>query len=226
MVTANSQNEPAFYYLNIGSLMEKKKRKEREFTLRRSAILEQAGRIFAAKGFHNATMAEIADASGFAIGTLYRFFAGKEQLYTAVLTEKLGMMYDGIRKAVDAEADPLRKIDTLVATQFRFVVSNADFCSIFVRGDLISLSEGSTELRKRMVADYAVYISFVEGVMRDGIRRGILKPMEPRMMAAALTGIINSYASKWLTMAEGWALMESVQTVVDIFLQGVKKNER
>lgn len=204
--------------------MEKEKRKEREFNLRRSAILEQAGKIFAAKGFHNTTVAEIAGASGFAVGTLYRFFAGKEQLYTAVLTEKLEMMYDGIREAVDAEKDLLRKIDTLVATQFRFVESNADFCSIFVRGDHISLSEGGTELRKRMVADYAVYISFVEGVMRDGIRSGLLKPMEPRMMAAALTGIINSYASKWLSMAGGWALVESAQSVVDIFLQGVKKD--
>jgi AcrR family transcriptional regulator len=224
MVCANSKNEPPFYYLNIGSLMEKEKRKEREFNLRRSAILEQAGKIFAVKGFHNTTVAEIAGASGFAIGTLYQFFESKEQLYTVVLTEKLGTMYDGIQKAVNGETDLLRKIDTLVATQFRFVEGNADFCSLFVRGDHLSLSEGSIELRKRMVSDYTVYVSFVEGVMRDGIRGGILKKMDPRMMAAALTGIINSYASKWLTLAEGAPLMDNVQFVVDIFLQGVKKN--
>lgn len=204
--------------------MEKEKRKEREFNLRRAAILEQAGKIFAAKGFHNTTVAEIAGASGFAIGTLYQFFESKEQLYTVVLTEKLGMMYAGIQKAVDEETDLLRKIDTLVATQFRFVENNAEFCSIFVRGDHLSLSEGSVELRKRMVSDYAVYVSFIEGVMRDGIRTGILKKMNPRMMAAALTGIINSYASKWLAVAEGASLMDNVQFVVDIFLQGVKKN--
>jgi AcrR family transcriptional regulator len=204
--------------------MEKEKRKEREFNLRRAAILEQAGKIFAAKGFHNTTVAEIAGASGFAIGTLYQFFESKEQLYTVVLTEKLGMMYAGIQKAVDEETDLLRKIDTLVATQFRFVENNAEFCSIFVRGDHLSLSEGSVELRKRMVSDYAVYVSFIEGVMRDGIRTGILKKMNPQMMAAALTGIINSYASKWLAVAEGVSLMDNVQFVVDIFLQGVKKN--
>lgn len=204
--------------------MEKKRRKEREFNLRREAILEQAGKIFAAKGFHNTTMAEIAGASGFAIGTLYQFFESKEQLYTMVLTEKLGMMYAGIQEAVGEETDLLRKIDTLVAAQFRFVENNAEFCSIFVRGDHLSLSEGSVELRKRMANDYAVYVSFIEGVMRDGIRSGILKKMDPRMMAAALTGIINSSASKWLTVAEGASLMDNVQFVVDIFLQGVKKN--
>jgi AcrR family transcriptional regulator len=204
--------------------MEKEKRKEREFNLRRAAILEQAGKIFAAKGFHNTTVAEIAGASGFAIGTLYQFFESKEQLYTVVLTEKLGMMYAGIQKAVDEETDLLRKIDTLVATQFRFVENNAEFCSIFVRGDHLSLSEGSVELRKRMVSDYAIYVSFIEGLMRDGIRTGILKKMDPRMMAAALTGIINSYASKWLSVADRASLMDNIQFVVDIFLGGVKKN--
>jgi AcrR family transcriptional regulator len=204
--------------------MEKEKRKEREFNLRRAAILEQAGRIFAAKGFHNTTVAEIAGASGFAVGTLYQFFESKEQLYTLVLTEKLEMMYAGVQKAVGEETDLLRKIDTLVATQFRFVENNAEFCNIFVRGDYLSLAEGSMELRKRMVTDYAVYVSFIEGVMRAGISAGILKKMDPRMMAAALTGIINSYASRWLTVAEGAPLMDNVRLVVDIFLQGVQKN--
>src|SRR4030043_2044199 len=87
----------------LGSAMEKERRKEREFNLRRTEILEQAARIFAAKGFHSATVADIANASGFAIGTLYQFFESKEKLYAAVLTEKLGMMYAEVKKAVEKE---------------------------------------------------------------------------------------------------------------------------
>ncbi|MBU2228209.1 MAG: TetR/AcrR family transcriptional regulator [Proteobacteria bacterium] len=204
--------------------MEKERRKEREFNLRRTEILDQAARIFAAKGFHSATVADIANASGFAIGTLYQFFESKEKLYAAVLTEKLGMMYAETQKAVEDEPELLKKIEVLVTSQFRFVENNTEFCSIFIRGDYLSLSEGSTELRERMIKDYAVYVSFVEGVMRKGIRAGVLKEMEPILMADALMGIINSYASKWLIAAEGQSLMVNVQPVVDIFLGGVRKN--
>ena len=204
--------------------MEKERRKEREFNLRRTEILEQAARIFAAKGFHSATVADIGNASGFAIGTLYQFFESKEKLYAAVLTEKLGMMYAEVQKAVEKEPDLLRKIEFLVTSQFRFVENNTEFCSIFIRGDYLSLSEGSMELRARMIKDYTVYASFVEGVMRKGIRAGVLKEMEPILMADALMGIINSYASKWLIAAEGPSLMFNVQPVVDIFLGGVRKN--
>jgi AcrR family transcriptional regulator len=210
--------------MNLGSAMEKAKRKEREFNLRRAEIFENAEKIFAAKGFYNTTVAEIAAASGFAIGTLYQFFAGKEQLYTAMITEKLTMMYEGIREAVEKETGIFRKIEILVVSNFQFIENNADFCSIFVRGDHLSLSEGSEALRERMMRDYADHISFIEKVIREGIGTGDLKKMDPRMMAAALLGIINSCSFKWLTVAKEGTLETKVPFVLDIFLQGVRRN--
>jgi AcrR family transcriptional regulator len=204
--------------------MEKAKRKEREFNLRRTDILEQAEKIFASKGFYNSTVAEIAGASGFAIGTLYQFFAGKEQLYTAMITEKLTMMYEGIREEVEKEAGVFRKIEVLAASTFRFIENNADFCSIFVRGDHLSLSEGSVALRDRMMHDYADHVSFIEEVIREGIGTGDLKKMDPRMMAAALLGIINSCSFKWLAVAQEGTLETKVPFVLDIFLEGVRQD--
>ena len=63
-----------------------------------------------------------------------------------------------------------------------------------------------------------------EDVIREGIRAGLLKKMDPRMMAAALTGIANSYASKWLAAMEGTSLTGYVPFVMDIFLEGVRKD--
>jgi len=204
--------------------MEKAKRKEREFNLRRADILDAAVKNFAAKGFHNATVAEIAAASGFAIGTLYQFFESKEQLYTAMLTEKLAMMYAGIRAAVEEESDIVRKIELLVASHFRYVEENAEFCSIFVRGDYLSISEGSAELRTRMRSDYARHVAFIEEVMRTGMRTGFLKEMDPPMMAAALMGIVNSYAAKWIALGEEKSLTKKTPFVLAIFLEGVRND--
>ena len=169
-------------------------------------------------------MAEIADASGFAVGTLYQFFASKEQLYILMLVDKLNMMYSAIRESVAKETDIVKKIEVLVSSQFNFVENNSEFCSIFARGDHLSLSDGSVELRKRLKIDYDIHVSFTEELIREGIRAGLLKKMDPRMMAAALTGIANSYASKWLSTMEGTSLTSYVPFVMDIFLEGVRKD--
>jgi AcrR family transcriptional regulator len=52
-------------------------RKEKEFQVRRTEILAQTEKIFSAKGFHETTMAQIADASGFPSGVSTIFSAGK-----------------------------------------------------------------------------------------------------------------------------------------------------
>lgn len=51
---------------------------------KRRIILDAALRVFAAKGYHGTTVPEVADASGVGTGTLYRYFANKEDLVNEV----------------------------------------------------------------------------------------------------------------------------------------------
>jgi hypothetical protein len=118
----------------------------------------------------------------------------------------------------------LKKIEVLAATSFRFVESNAEFCSIFVRGDHLSPSEGSKALRERMKLDYVEHVSFIERVIREGIRTGELKKMDPHMMAAALLSIINSCAFRWLSASKKGKLETNIPFVLDIYLNGAMQN--
>ncbi len=206
--------------------MKKAERKAREFSLRRAEILDQALTIFAAKGFHRTTVAEIAAASGFAIGTLYQFFESKDQLYIEMLTEKLVLMYRRVQEAVAGEADSIRKIEVMIESQFAFIEDNADFYGLFVQEDFLPPSERALELRKRMMADYTDHIAFVEGVMREGVRRGIFMEMDPKMMAVALKGIVRSCVIRWLTVRDGTSLVDLVPFVARVFLEGVRTHDR
>ena len=51
---------------------------------RRRQILEAADACFRARGFHAATMAEIATSAGLSVGQIYRFFENKEALIEAI----------------------------------------------------------------------------------------------------------------------------------------------
>jgi len=52
---------------------------------RRALIVDAATRVFAEKGFHRATIRDIAHAAGIADGTIYNYFANKESLLSAIL---------------------------------------------------------------------------------------------------------------------------------------------
>jgi AcrR family transcriptional regulator len=201
-------------------------RKEREFNTRRAEILEQAEKIFAAKGFYNVTMAEIAGASGFSIGSLYQFFRGKEHLYKTMICEKLDLMYTEIREEVNAAKDITTKIATLIDAHFRFVEKNTDFCRIFLRGENDALSEMMTSLRQKLIDDYFQHITFIENLMKSGIKKGFFRPLMPREMAGLLFGVIRSTAIDWMLLPTKGSLNLKKDLIMEIFLQGVKKYDR
>lgn len=199
-------------------------RKEREFNLRRMAILGEAEKIFSTKGYHDVTVAEIANASGFAIGTLYQFFESKEHLYTTMIREKLDVMYAQIRKEVNASGDVHGKLITLVAAHLEFIEKNTDFCRIFLRGENDALSEMMTELRQNLIDDYFKHIAFIESFLKTGIKNGLLRPLPAQDMASALFHLIRSSAGEWLLAPSKESLLAKKDFILDIFLNGVKKN--
>ncbi|HYA13040.1 MAG TPA: TetR/AcrR family transcriptional regulator [Syntrophales bacterium] len=201
--------------------MEKSKRKEMEFQLRRTEILSEAEKIFASKGFHNATMAEIASASGFSIGTLYHFFNGKQNLYATMVTEKLEKMYSEIRESVNREEMIIDKIKKLVESQFNFVENNVDFCDLLIRGEGTTVSEGGALLREKLITDYFKHVNFVADIMRLGTNTKILKAKDPQMMAYTLLGIIRSFIYYWMIRERDTHLSDKVDCVKDIFLKGI-----
>jgi AcrR family transcriptional regulator len=201
-------------------------RKEREFNTRRAEILEQAEKIFAAKGFHDVTMAEIANASGFSIGSLYQFFKGKEHLYTTMISEKIDLMYDKIHQEVTSTKGLTGKIAALIDTHLHFVENNADFCRIFLRGENEALSEIMTSMRQKLINDYYQHISFIEKILKSGIKSGLLRSLSPRDMASALSHLIRAASVDWLLVPSKEPLSSKRAFILDIFLNGAKKYEQ
>lgn len=203
--------------------MERNRRKAGEYRLRRAAILEQAGKVFGARGFHGTTMAAIAGESGFAVGTLYRYFDSKEKLYTEMVTGKLEMMYAGIRESVAAQRAFGEKLRALVNAHFNFVERNMPFLRLFLRGEHLSLDKVGTTLHDWMVDHSLLHVSFIEALMQEGIGSGILRrEMPPRVMAFALLGMINSHSfSRLLSEPESRKFDSDASLMLDIFLQGV-----
>ena len=160
--------------------MERQQRKKREFNMRRAAILSEAEKFFSEKGFHNVTVAEIAAASGFSTGYLYQFFKGKEHLYTTMISEKLTFMYQSIEQKVSSVKDLHGQLAAIIVAQLQFVEENAAFCRIFLRGENELSPLTMDSFRQELKDDYFKHLSFIEKILKTGIKNGILRDLPPR----------------------------------------------
>ena len=198
----------------------KLQRREKEYRFRRAEILEQAEKIFAGKGFHETTMAQIAQASGFSIGSLYHFFRGKEELYSLMVMEKVRLMYDEIMEAVSREESIEGKIRALVISHFAYVEHHIDFYRLMVGHESGLRSEGLKNLRNNMLDEHRKHVGWIEDLLSDGIRKQFLRALDTKSLAHALMGIIAYFKFAWIMSPSGTSLSGKVEDVLDLFLRG------
>jgi AcrR family transcriptional regulator len=70
-----------------------------------------AGRVFAEHGFHQATLEAVAAEAGVSKGALYHYFPSKEQLFLAVLEDRLGAGLDDIDAVVAERGTDSRHLE-------------------------------------------------------------------------------------------------------------------
>lgn len=74
---------------------------ERRRELTRTALVEAAAEVFALRGFHAASLDEIAETAGFTRGAIYSNFGGKEDLLIAVLDRSTERQLEAFGAAID-----------------------------------------------------------------------------------------------------------------------------
>ena len=198
----------------------KLQRREKEYQFRRAEILEHAEKIFAGRGFHETTMAQIAQASGFSIGSLYHFFRGKEELYSLMVMEKVGLMYDEIMEAASREESIEGKIRALVVSHFAYVEHHIDFYRLLVGHESGLRSEGLKNLRNNMLDEHRKHVGWIEDLLCEGIRKKFLRALDTKSLAHALMGIIAYFKFAWIMSPSGASLSGKVEDVLDLFLRG------
>lgn len=77
-----------------------------EATENRAKVLEAAGRLFRRDGFHGASLDEIAQEAGFSKGVIYSQFGSKDELFLALIEERMEWRQDELLDLVGrASAD-------------------------------------------------------------------------------------------------------------------------
>ncbi|RME47156.1 MAG: TetR/AcrR family transcriptional regulator, partial [Deltaproteobacteria bacterium] len=91
-----------------------------------------AYQVFAAKGFYQATVEEIAQSARVGKGTVYRYFESKENLFRAVVEDRLRELVCRIRDAFIHAEDVLGAIRRAILEYFRFFEEHQEFYRILV----------------------------------------------------------------------------------------------
>ena len=197
-------------------------RREREKLRQRQEMLATAVDLFSQKGYHSVSMHEIAAQAEFAIGTLYKFFQNKEDLYKALVLEQCDKFEEALTQAIEKPDDEVEKLRNYVRTKGAMFHSNLPFVRLFLaesRGASFNIKAGlDEELRKR-------YYSFLErlaSIFHRGIKNQRFKKIaDPYYLAVALDSVMDASLLLWLDAPERHPYPEDPDAILDIFFKGL-----
>ncbi|MBW1723153.1 MAG: TetR/AcrR family transcriptional regulator [Deltaproteobacteria bacterium] len=196
-------------------------RREKEKLRQRQEMLAAALELFSEKGYHNVSMHEIAEKAEFAIGTLYKFFQNKEDLYKALMMEKAKEYHGVLMSVLDKEEDLLAVVEDFIATKARlFSESLAELRLYFAetRGASFNIKAGLDQDIRKL---YDKFVMRLASVLEAGVRKKVFRKIDPYYMAVALEGLTNAFLFCWLENPEQHPYEANVPLIRDMFLKGI-----
>lgn len=197
-------------------------RREREKLRQRQEILSAALDLFSQKGYHNVSMNEIAERAEFAIGTLYKFFQNKEDLYKALLLQQCDRYEEAVTQAISEPEGEVEKLRSYVRTRIVRFRENLHIVRLFLaerRGASFNIKAGLDEqIRKRHYS----WLERIASIFETGIKNKKFKNIaDPFALAVALDSSIDAFLMLWLDAPEHHAYPENPDAILNIFFKGL-----
>lgn len=187
---------------------------------RERQMLKVAARVFGERGFHAASMEEIADGVGVTKPMLYAYFGSKEGLYLAVIDQAGSHLVKSVGQLASVP-DPVRRVRLAAEFLLRYIERHRDGWAVLFRegvGSSNQVVERMASYRAQIVSQAAAAFAGIQGDHDDP---EVLKSVEP--MAHALLGAGEALARWWLSQpAESSERMQAaIMALVDGMIAGL-----
>ena len=157
---------------------------------RRRQLFDVALEVFAERGYHGASMAEIAEAAGVTKPVLYQHFRSKRELYLELLADVGQRLLEEVQKATAAAGGPSQQVASGFAAYFRFVADNESAFRLLFGGD-----------GREADPQFADAVRRVEDAMADAIAALIEADIDDdhrRLRAYGVVGLAEATSRHWV----------------------------
>lgn len=185
---------------------------------RRTEILKSAAAAFRRRGYHGASVDEIASAVAMTKGNLYYYFKNKEEILFACHEYSLDMLLALMTDVLADTATPEAKLRRLVLAFVHLILDELHGTALTLDPEALS-----PDLLKRVIEKRDQFDQGVRAIIQQGIDEGQFKPGDPKLIEFAMMGAIN-WIPKWFA-PEGPATSDQIgEAFADYLVGGLLKN--
>ncbi len=188
-----------------------------KFEGKRVEILKTAAAAFRRRGYHGASVDEIASALAMTKGNLYYYFRNKEEILYACHDYSLNLILGVMDEIREEEIPADEKLRRLIVAFVHLIIDELHSTALTL--DLQALSPS---LLKKVIARRDRFDRGLRAIIQEGMDEGLFATADPKLVAFAIMGAVN-WIPKWYD-PEGSATSERIgDTFAAYLLAGLRK---
>lgn len=187
--------------------------------LRRKQIIKGAIKVFIAKGFHNATVREIAEEAGLTMGSLYNYINTKQDIVYIVYDYITKVLREDMKEAIVGVKDPKERLKAALRQNLNAVYKNQDII-MFLYRESASLDKESLYT---VLARETKYIELFEDILREYFKGREVSESRLRLSADLLSYIPVIVTFRRWSLRRRFDSMDTVlEGILDFVLHGIE----
>lgn len=190
-------------------------------------LLAAGLRCFARRGFHAATMDDIATEAGVSKGAIYWHYKDKQELFLSIMRERGAALEAAGAQAMDGftpgQADPGDLLKAIMMAIFEFYSENRPFASLI--GLLRSGKDApfGEALFRELVDFYRRARAQFVPLFAHGIEHGYFVEAAPQALSAWVLASIDGMVMQWVIDPDEMDLKSAAAVLCEQFVRGIRK---
>jgi TetR/AcrR family transcriptional regulator len=169
------------------------------FEAKRGALLREAASAFTRKGFHAASLDDIAQKLGVTKAALYHYFPSKHALLRECFARAFKAGFDGLEKAEAQGGSARTKLNTALRFYLKEMIDELSCCVVLTEEHAL-LPDDYAELKEQRDN----FELALRDLIRAGIADGSIVPCDPKLTVFTILGAVH-WVSKWFNQGGAWS---------------------
>jgi len=169
-----------------GTALPARRRRTESEEVRREQLLTAARKVFQAKSYNAATIADIVREAGVAQGTFYLYYSSKNAIAVALRDRLMSKMATAVGEAIHLATSFDEKLGSLVTASFQVARENADL----YKPAFMGADEAHPEMHSES-AEHDAFLHITTDLFMHANSAGDMKALDPEIMARLALGLLQ-----------------------------------
>jgi TetR/AcrR family transcriptional regulator, cholesterol catabolism regulator len=184
----------------------------------RDELIETAAQVFRQKGYHGASMEDLAQATRLKKASLYHHFTSKQEILLEILDRALQLLLEKISAITSQNIPADKKLRLMIRQYMQILSENVDLAAVLL------FEHRALDRRQHMrhIPNRDKFESLWREVIEEGVHKKIFRFDDPPMAVRALLGQMN-WTITWYSPEGDKSIEQIADDYSNLLLHGLLK---